>query len=336
MATLQRNIHRSVKVGRFLASDPVRTARLGQSPHSVIARAHRTAVRYFPAPEPRHRPVFACMPLINTWSIWDLIPERSVVARLTEAGVPVYLLDWGTPGPEDAEVPLSTYVDDLLGRALRASARHCGSELDAVGYCVGGTFLAMHLARHTDAAVRRMALVASPIDFHRSGRLSTWARPEHFPVDAIVAGPRNFDAWRMKGSFAWLQPSGRAKSVRALHERIDTDGFPELWAALERWSADAVDFPGTAYREYVRRCYFDNALIGGGWTLGTEPVDLSRGTLPALALAASTDHIAEPPSCLALADAWGGPVETRVLKGGHVGISVGRALPEALLAWVRS
>ena len=39
---------------------------------------------------------------------------------------------------------------------------------------------------------------------------------------------------------------------------------------------------------------FDNALLRGGWTLGSRPVDLGRARIPALAIAADGDHICPP------------------------------------------
>lgn len=331
-------VERNLKTAAFLATQPVRRARTGQSPHAILHRQGALALRYFaPRGEARRRAVLISMPLINTWTIWDLLPERSVIRRLTEAGTPVYLVDWGRPGPEDARRPLAHFVDRALGRAFDRAKRHAQREhgsgaLDAIGYCVGGTFLAVHLALHPEQA-RRMALVCAPIDFHASGRLARWASPE-FPVDDLVDGYGNFPAELMRQSFAWLRPSGQTRKWVSLWRRVEDEDFTRLWASMEQWNGDGVAFPGEAYREYVRRCYMNNALMSGGWSLGGQPVDLSRAELPALALAASRDHICPPAAAHGLEQAWGGEVECRTLRGGHVGISVSRRLPEALLDWL--
>lgn len=336
-------LQRTIDTNRFLAADPIRTIRTGQTPHEVVFRQGKSALRYFPvAPgvERKTDPVFVSMPLINTWTIWDLLPGRSVFEALTNAGTPVYCIDWGRPGDEDAHRPLSYYLDDVLVRMLDRAERHAAAhdltdgKLNAIGYCVGGTFLAVAISRNPDR-FDRTAFVATPIDFHKSGRLATWADPETFPLDALVAGPRNFPKERMQDSFAWLRVAGSTRKWMSLWERIDQPGFPELWAALEQWNSDGVDFPGSAYREYVQACYFDNALIEGGWTMGTRPVDLAAAKIPALVLEAHSDHIAPPAACQGLERAWGGPVTVKTLKGGHVGVSVTPALPAALLEWIR-
>jgi polyhydroxyalkanoate synthase len=332
---------RTAKTAEFLAHDPVLTAKAGQTPHEIIHRQGKAAVRYFapdPGTEGTHQPVFVSMPLINTWTVWDLLPGRSVVAKLNAAGVPVYLLDWGRPGDEDAERPLSYYVDEVMGRALHRSKRHARAHhdtegFDAIGYCVGGTFLSVFLARNPDA-VRSAAFVCTPIDFHASGRLAAWTKPDRFPLDTLIDSVGNYPADLMRTSFQWLKPSGQTAKWMGLWSRIEDEGFQELWATLEQWNADNVDFPGEAYREYVRRCYFDNALMHGGWTLGRHPVDLGQAQIPAMVIAAPRDHIAPQPACWGLQDAWGGEVEVQLLSGGHVGVSVSSRLPKALIAWL--
>lgn len=323
----------------FLSQRPVDRARTGQTPHHVIHRQNKAALRYFPpSGQARHQPLFISMPLINTWTVFDLLPERSVIAALVSAGVPVYLLDWGRPGPEDREVRLTDLVDVLLPRAVDRAMRHArdhhgATAMDALGYCVGGTFLAISLARRA-GPVRRMALLAAPIDFHTSGRLSTWAQGETFPVDDIVDGLGNFPRELMAMSFKYLRPTGTVAKYKSLWQRGGDEGFRTLWAAMEQWSGDNVDFPGESYREYVRSCYFDNALMTGAWTMAGRPVALSEATMPAVAFAAGGDHICPPEAAFGLDAAWGGPVRTETLRGGHVGVCIGRSLQRALLSWL--
>lgn len=318
----------------WLANDPVSRVRTGQTPNQVVFRDQKACVRYFAPAVAQHPPVFCVMPLINTWTVFDLAPGRSVVESLTRAGVPVYILDWGRAGPEDAELPMAHYVDTVLGRCLRRAVRHAGVEqIDVLGYCVGGTFLALHLARNPGPA-RRAFFLATPIDFHQSGRLSTWARPETFPLDAIVDGYRNFPKSKMLDSFQWLRPMGNLAKYKALFDRAGDPAFRELWAALESWNRDGVDFPGATYREYVRGCYFDNALVAGGWMMDGRPVNLAAAQLPATTFAATDDHIVPAAAAHALAGVWGGNVSTGVIKGGHVGVCAGSALPAAIVEWL--
>lgn len=336
-------LQRATDVATFLQSRPTEKIKTGCSPHTIIHRQNKAAVRYFalPAGVEARRPVFISMPLINTWTIFDLLPGKSVVEALTKAGVPVYLLDWGTPADEDAAQTLADTIDSILVRAIDRSMRHARAagllaaddRFDMIGYCVGGTFLSIALARNPGLA-RSLCLLAAPIDFHKSGRLAVWAHPDNFPVDEIVDGLGNFPAELMRESFAWLRPMGQSRKWKSLWDRVESRSFLDTWSAMEKWSGDNVDFPGESYREYIHRCYFDNALIKGGWQLAGRPVNLGANTIPALAIAADQDHICPPAAAFGLKEAWGGPVETQVIAGGHVGVCIGKALPAALLAWL--
>jgi polyhydroxyalkanoate synthase subunit PhaC len=343
MDPMTDTVERGSQVLGFLSTRPVARAEMGQTSHVVVHRQNKACVRYF-APRGTaavRRPLFISMPLINTWTIFDLLPGRSVIEKLVDSGVPVYLLDWGRAGPEDAAVTLGDLTDDLLPRAIRRSARHArglgtlpADELmDALGYCVGGTFLALSLARNPGLA-GRLALLAAPIDFHASERLATWANPDTFPVADLVNGLGNFPASLMKTSFQLLKPSTNIAKWKSLWDHADDPDFRELWAAMERWNGDAVDFPGAAYREYVEQCYFANSPVHGGWVMNGRAVDLGAGTIPAIAFAASTDHICPEAAAFALERVWGGKVETQTVRGGHVGVCLGRSFPKALLAWL--
>lgn len=337
---------RAGRYARYLAEQPVKHARTGQTPHEIIFRQNKAVVRYYaPKGTAVLAPIFVVMPLINNWRIWDLLPDRSVVAALQAAGAPVYLLDWGVPGPEDAEVTVSDLIDGLLHRGIDRARRHARQQpwaaafdgappLDAAGYCVGGTFLAIYLARHPEL-VRRAAFVATPIDFYKAGRLGEWVRPEQLPLDQLVDGFGNYPGELIKGGFVTLRPINEVAKYVGLWERIDDPGFRELWAAMEQWAADTIDFPGEAYREYVRACYFENRLVEGGWRLAGRELRLGEGRAPALVVAATKDHIVPPDSAFALDGRWGGPVRRQLVDGGHVGMSVGRSLPAALVAWAR-
>lgn len=332
-----RAAERSARFVQYLAGQPVQKAQTGQTPHEIIFRQNKATLRYFaPVGELRRAPVFIVMPLINNWTIWDLLPGRSVVEALIGAGAPVYLLDWGRPGPEDAEITVSDLIDGLLRRSMDRARRHAGvRELDAVGYCVGGTFLAIFLSRHPGYA-RRAAFVATPIDFYEAGKLGQWVREENLPLDQLVDNLGNYPGHLIKGGFTTLKPTGELSKFVALWERGEDARFTELWAAMEQWNSDSIDFPGEAYREYVRACYFHNQLIVGGWTLAGRPVSLADAKIPALAIAATKDHIVPPDSAFALSKVWGGPVQTALVEGGHVGMCVARGLPARLVSWVEA
>lgn len=310
---------------------------IGTAPHEVLFRQNKSALRYFEPAERKSVPLFISMPLINKWAVFDLLPDKSVVRALVAAGIPVYLLDWGTPAAEDAAVGMEELLDSVLHRAITRARRHARErwgteEMDGLGYCVGGTFLAAYLGLRPDT-FRRVSLLAAPIDFRHAGRLKTWADAESFPVDAIIDAFGNFPGELMGQSFTWLKPDTTPQKWRGLWERFDQPGFRDTWAALESWNGDNIDFWGEAYRSYIRHCYFENAFFGAGWPVGGRLADLRRVKAPLHVFAADRDHICPPAAAFGAKDVWGGPVQCTELKGGHVGICLSRRLTDALVAW---
>jgi polyhydroxyalkanoate synthase len=326
-----------MELGQFVAKFKADGYAIGTAPHDVIFRQNKSCVRYFEPEERTAEPLFICMPLINKWGVFDLLPERSVVRGLLKAGIPVYLLDWGEPKPEDAAVGMEELLDGILRRAVDRSRRHAKARwetetLDALGYCVGGIVLAAFTALYRDA-FRKVALLAAPMDFRHAGRLGVWADPESFPVDQIIDNWGNFPAELMGTSFVWLKPSTNTAKWKGLWDRWDQEGFRETWQAVEAWNGDNVDFWGEAYRSYIKNCYFDNCFFADGWPIGGRLADVRKVEVPLHIFAASRDHICPPAAAFGIKDIWGGPVECTELKGGHVGICLSSRLPKAIAAW---
>ena len=74
-------LQRTIQIAQTIQSVP--RAPIGTTPHQIIHRQHETALRYFaPRGDQRRAPIFISMPLINTWSIFDLMPGRSVIEAL--------------------------------------------------------------------------------------------------------------------------------------------------------------------------------------------------------------------------------------------------------------
>ena len=88
-----------------------------------------------------NHPLLLVYSLVNRPEIADLSSDRSLIKELCDLGFPVYLIDWGDPEDNDAEVALSTYIIDYLGSAVDY-IRGVSSKkaIDVIGLCQGGTF----------------------------------------------------------------------------------------------------------------------------------------------------------------------------------------------------
>ena len=284
-------------------------------------------------------PLLLVCSLINRPYILDLLPERSVVQRLLGAGLDVWLLDWGTPRAADAELSLGDYALGRLPRAVDATCSATGrNAVHVLGYCMGGTFALMALGADRLRAASLIAL-AAPVDFHDRGMLSTWCRSPGFDGESLARTYGNVPPHLLQPAFKMLDPISIATKLIHLDEKIEDDDFLRFFLAMETWLEDSVAFPGGAFAEWVA-AYRDNSLARGTLELDGEPVDLKRVRCPIFTAVAESDYITPPESSLAierLADSC--EHEVARMKGGHIGLSTGRAAHESLwprvAAWIK-
>jgi polyhydroxyalkanoate synthase len=316
---------------------------VGVTPAEEIHRENKwRLLRYLPRDDaPRHRtPVLLVPSLINRHYVLDLMPGKSFAEDMVARGHDVYIIDWGTPGPEDRHLEFDTICDDYLGRAIRKVARRSPEgRTHVLGYCLGGTLAAIHVAAHPEH-VASLAVLAAPIDFHDDGLLSVWTRTRSFDPAALVGALGNVPWQLLQASFHLLRPTAGLRKAVNLVERAWDDEFLDGFFATERWGNDNVSFPGACFERYIRELYRENLLVQGRFRLSGVPVDLQRITCPTLAVTFEDDHIVPWRGAAALLDHIGAPAKRRIhLRGGHVGAVVSRKAavhlwPELSAFWI--
>lgn len=299
---------------------------VGQTPGDVVFRENKwSLVRYRPKATPSGLPVLLVPSLINRNYVLDLLPGRSFVEYLVEAGHDVFMIDWGTPGPEDRYLGFETYVERYLGRAVRQTAKLAGAEkVHLLGYCLGGTLTTLYAAQHPEHIASMVAL-AAPIRFHDSGLLSIWTRTKNFDVGALVEAFGNVPSQLLQASFQLLKPTLNLSKLVSLIERSEDDDFLDAFFATETWGYDNVPFPGGAYRRYVEELYRGDALIRGEFYLSGRPVRLESIHFPTLAVTFEHDHIVPTASASILLERISSVAKQHLhLQGGHVGAVVAK------------
>ncbi|HOY67444.1 MAG TPA: alpha/beta fold hydrolase [Candidatus Ozemobacteraceae bacterium] len=262
--------------------------------------------------------------LINRAYIMDLMPSATLAGSLREAGIPVYLIDWGTPGPQHDHLSFRFFIDDLVSMATREACRDTGAaKASLLGYCMGGTMSLMHCALHPDR-IEKLVMLAAPVNFHDDGPLSAWARKEAFDVDTLVDVLGHADCSMLQSSFQLIKPFSSYQKWKNVFESSLDAKASESIVALESWLNDNVNVPGEAYRGYVKLCYHDNALRGGSFELDGVRIDLSTLRVPTMNVMASKDHIVPIESARCLSELVTGPVNEVVIDAGHIGVVMGR------------
>ena len=313
---------------------PVELATTPREP--VLADGKTTLYRYRSLARPAALPplliVFA---LVNRPTVLDLQPDRSLIRRLLEAGLDVYLLDWGSPDRGDRSVGLADYLGCLDRAVQRIGAEH--GAVDLLGVCQGGT-LAIAYASLEPERLRRLVTMVTPVDFGTPDNLlAKWARG--IDVDLLVDTFGNVPGELLNFTFLSLMPFRLTlQKYLALVDGADDPRQLENFLRMERWIFDSPDQAGRAFREFLRLFFQENRLVRGGATIGGRPVDLKRVTMPVFNIYATRDHLVPPSASRPLPGLIGSrDYEELAFEGGHIGIYVSsraHTVPAAIAAWL--
>ena len=315
----------------------------GMTPREVVHRDGKVALyRFIGDTAPTQKvPLLIVYALVNRPYMVDLQPDRSVVANLLAAGHDVYLIDWGYPDGSDRFNTLDDYINGILRGCVDHLIDVTGQpSINMLGVCQGGAFSLCFASIHPDK-VRNLITMVTPVDFHTADNmLSHWT--QDIDVDLMIDTLGNVPGDLMNFCYLTLKPWRlNAQKYVGLIDILDNPKEVENFLRMEKWIFDSPDQAGEAFREFVRDFYQHNKLAKGGLTIGDEPVDLRRLTMPVLNIYAEQDHLVPPAASKALAGLVGTDDYTELsFRGGHIGIYVsGRAqreVPPAIDRWLKA
>ena len=339
---------RAMALGRHLAATRGGTTiEIATTPKDEIWRDGKVRLyRYRPvaksgaAAGPHLGPMLILHGLIGRQSMTDLQPDRSLVLRLLEAGVDLFVVDWGNPDRTDQFSDFTDYAEYYLGDAIAAVRAASGAQKIALfGICQGGVFAACHAARHPES-VLGLVLTVTPIDFHADkqdpeparGLLNVWVRDlPRQTLEDMVDERGNLSGQITGALFQQLAPARTlAKYTSGLVEMAEDPAALDTFLRMEKWLADRPDHPGVAAKEWLIGLYQENRLVRGDFLIAGEPVDLAAIECPVLNIFGAEDHIIPPPCSRALggilASRKGGGRDYQELEvpTGHVGVFVSR------------
>jgi polyhydroxyalkanoate synthase len=318
-------------------------AAIGRTPRDVVwTHRNTTLYRYRSSRRSYAVPVLLVFALINRPEIFDLRPGNSFVEFLLEEGYDVFLVDWGVPDEEDAEMGLAEFVCDELHWAVRETLRSVGTdEVTLLGWCIGGTLSAMYCALNATGPVRNAVLLTTPID--PSGSLyARWVGIDEFDVDLVADSYAAIPGAGIDWANKLMKPVTNYVTTyrRLLQEILDGRDPRESYQAMAKWVADNPPFPARAYREWITWMYKENRLVSGRLQLRGQTVRLSAIEQNLLVVTAGADHIAPPQGTVPLLDLVASEDVTHLDRpGGHIGLMAGsKAKHEiwpALADWLR-
>ncbi|MBS8259802.1 class I poly(R)-hydroxyalkanoic acid synthase [Roseibium polysiphoniae] len=314
--------HGAVKIRMTDTSKFALGKNLGLTPGKVVAENDVCQVlQYEPTTtEVLKRPLLIVPPWINKFYILDLTPEKSFIKWAVDQGHTVFVISWVNPDERQAQKSFEHYMKegilnslDVIKRATRQQ------EVNAIGYCVGGTLLSVtlaYLAARGDERIKTATFFTTQVDFTYAGDLKVFVDEEQIAMlEKKMAEHGYLDGSKMASAFNMLRSNDLIWSYVVNNYLKGKDPFP---FDLLYWNSDSTRMPAANHSFYLRNCYLENNLAKGRMEMDGERLDLSKVQIPIYNLATREDHIAPPRSVFLGSGCFGGPVDYVLSGSGHI------------------
>jgi polyhydroxyalkanoate synthase len=230
------------------------------------------------------------------------------------------VVSWVNPDAKLAKKSFEQYMREGVLAALDAVEEATGEkQIHTIGYCVGGTLLAItlaYLATKQDTRVVSATLFTAQVDFTYAGDLKVFVDEERIAqLEAHMQEQGYLEADRMATAFNMLRSNDLVWPYVINNYMRGKKPFP---FDILYWNSDATRMPAANHSFYLRNCYLNNTLAKGKMTLAGETLDLKKVTVPIYNLATREDHIAPAKSVLFGSKFFGGPVKYVLAGSGHI------------------
>jgi polyhydroxyalkanoate synthase len=305
----------SFKVGRTMAMTPGEVV-FRNDLMEVIQYAPTTA-------KVQAEPILIVPAWIMKYYILDLTPETSLVRHLVDQGFTVFMISWRNPRGEAHDVSFEDYRIEGVEKAIEVVARiAAGEKIQAVGYCLGGTTLAITaaaLGRDKRDGLATLSLLAAQTDFDDAGELLLFIDESQLSLlEDMMLTQGYLEARQMSGAFYALRSNDMLWSQLVDRYLI---AKPKPLGPLDAWLADATRMPARMHGEYLRGLFLENSFAHGRYETPGGAVAMKDITTPVFALGAERDHIAPWRSVYKI-ELYGSTDTTFVLTGGGHNTSV--------------
>ncbi|WP_299177004.1 class III poly(R)-hydroxyalkanoic acid synthase subunit PhaC [uncultured Neptuniibacter sp.] len=311
------------------------------TPYEVIYTEDKLRLRYYRSSADKccATPLLICYALVNRPYMIDLEAQRSMLQRLLELGLEIYLIDWGYPDAADRYLDLDDYINEYLNNCVDEVRKHAQTEqTNLLGICQGGTFSLCYTALNPEK-IKNLITMVTPVDFQTDDNL-LYHLAKYVDADLAVDTYGNIPGSMLNDSYNSLMPMrlGVQKNL-GMPNQLENRESALSFLRMEKWIYDSPDQAGEAFRQFITQFFQQNKLIKGEALIGDKQVNLTQIKQPLLNIFGSFDHLVPPNASKALAEQISSSdYQEMEVKAGHIGVFVsGKAqhqVAPAIVEWL--
>ncbi|PWW46334.1 polyhydroxyalkanoate synthase [Melaminivora alkalimesophila] len=252
-------------------------------------------LEYKPLTDKVHeRPFLMVPPCINKYYILDLQPGNSLIRYAVAQGHRTFVVSWRNPDESLAHKTWDDYIGDAVLKAIDVAREIGGVEqINALGFCVGGTMLANALAvlaARGEEPVASATFLTTLIDFSNTGILDIFIDEQMVRLRELQMGAGGLMKGQdMASTFSFLRPNDLVWNY-VVGNYLKGETPPAF--DLLYWNSDSTNLPGPFYTWYLRNFYLENRLVEpNALTVCGAQLDLRKLRLPVYIYGSREDHI---------------------------------------------
>jgi polyhydroxyalkanoate synthase len=279
-------------------------------------------IQYTPTTEKVHEtPLVIFPPWINKFYVLDLKEQNSFVKWVVDQGYTLFMVSWVNPDDTFADVSLDDYIQEGYLAAAQQIKAICGvKQVNAVGYCIGGTTLSLTLAllkQRKDTSFNSATLFTTMTDFSDAGEVGVFLDNDFVDgIESECIKTGVLDSFYMQRTFSFLRSNDLiyGPAIKSYMMGQAPPAFDLLF-----WNGDATNLPGKMAVQYLRNLCQSNQFADAKMQVCGSTVALSEVSVPLCAIACETDHIADWKSSFRGVQQMGSKNKTFILsESGHI------------------
>ena len=239
-------------------------------------------------------PLIIFPPWINKFYVLDLKAQNSFIKWAVDQGFNVFVVSWVNPDESYKNIGIEDYIQDGFLTALdTARSISVTEQVNAVGYCIGGTVLALTLAllkRRGEKPVSAATFFTTLTDFSEQGDFLPFLQNDFIDgIEHEVQKKGILKSYVMARTFSFLR-SNDLVYAPAINSYLLGNTPPAF--DLLYWNGDGTNLPGKMALQYLKGLCQKDKFANEGFELFGVNVKLTDIDVPVYAIGCETDHIA--------------------------------------------